>query len=163
MQWDTKQVTNYVVYTTETNLIFYSGIKVFFFERGSIPSDIASGSPNPTGWGNPNAFWPATDCNPFQYFKQHTFIFDTTLWCGLNILVVLYPLLTIHAVVTGLQEYGGTVVRRVQVYHHVNNTCRRMGLPLHKLIGRSILCNFTRRVERRSLGLLGSSCSFRII
>jgi len=58
-----------------------SGIAVYFFPRGSIPSDIDAGSPDPSGWGTPMARWPATSCNPSQFFKQHSVIFDTTL-CG---------------------------------------------------------------------------------
>jgi len=58
-----------------------SGIAVFFFERGSVPSDIGAGSPDPSGWGTPMARWPAAACSPFQFFKQHSVIFDTTL-CG---------------------------------------------------------------------------------
>jgi hypothetical protein len=57
-----------------------SGIAVFFFPRGSVPSDIDAGSPDPSGWGTPMARWPATSCNPFQFFKQHSVIFDITLW-----------------------------------------------------------------------------------
>jgi len=58
-----------------------SGIAVYFFPRGSVPSDIGAESPDPSGWGTPMARWPATSCNPFQFFKQHSVIFDTTL-CG---------------------------------------------------------------------------------
>jgi len=58
-----------------------SGISVFFFPRQSIPSDITSGDPDPSGWGLPVAKWPAGACNPFQYFKDHVAIFDTT-FCG---------------------------------------------------------------------------------
>ncbi|KIM84668.1 glycoside hydrolase family 16 protein [Piloderma croceum F 1598] len=58
-----------------------SGIAVFFFPRGSVPSDINAGSPDPSGWGTPMARWPAASCNPFQFFKQHSVIFDITL-CG---------------------------------------------------------------------------------
>jgi hypothetical protein len=57
-----------------------SGIAVFFFPRGSVPSDISAGSPDPSGWGTPMARWPAASCNPFQFFKQHSVIFDITLW-----------------------------------------------------------------------------------
>ncbi|OBZ78987.1 putative glycosidase C21B10.07 [Grifola frondosa] len=58
-----------------------SGISVFFFPRSSIPSDITAGAPQPSNWDQPMAFWPATDCNPFQFFNSHSAIFDTTL-CG---------------------------------------------------------------------------------
>lgn len=58
-----------------------SGIAVFFFPRNSIPSDITAGAPVDSNWGTPSAFWPATSCNPFQFFQNHAAIFDTTL-CG---------------------------------------------------------------------------------
>ncbi|KAJ7275518.1 concanavalin A-like lectin/glucanase domain-containing protein [Mycena haematopus] len=58
-----------------------SGISVYFFARGSVPSDIGAGTPEPTTWGLPMARWPAADCNPWTYFYTHVAIFDTTL-CG---------------------------------------------------------------------------------
>lgn len=58
-----------------------SGIAVYFFPRSAIPSDITSGAPQPSKWGQPMAFWPAAQCNPFQFFNSHSLIFDTTL-CG---------------------------------------------------------------------------------
>ncbi|KAI0367518.1 hypothetical protein BV20DRAFT_950139 [Pilatotrama ljubarskyi] len=57
------------------------GIKTWFFPRSSIPSDLSSGAPQPTTWGTPMASFPASSCDPFKYFYQHTAIFDTTL-CG---------------------------------------------------------------------------------
>lgn len=58
-----------------------SGIAIWFFARGSIPSDITANAPVPDGWGTPSAFWPASTCNPFEFFQNHSVIFDTTL-CG---------------------------------------------------------------------------------
>jgi hypothetical protein len=58
-----------------------SGISVYFFPRGNIPSDITASAPVPEGWGSPSAFWPASSCNPFQFFQNHGAIIDTTL-CG---------------------------------------------------------------------------------
>ncbi|KAJ6519354.1 glycoside hydrolase family 16 protein [Mycena sanguinolenta] len=58
-----------------------SGISVYFFARGSVPSDIGADAPDPTTWGLPMANWPAADCNPWTYFYTHVAIFDTTL-CG---------------------------------------------------------------------------------
>ncbi|KAI0252728.1 concanavalin A-like lectin/glucanase domain-containing protein [Lactifluus subvellereus] len=58
-----------------------SGIAIWFFARDSIPSDITAGAPVDSDWGTPSAFWPATNCNPFQFFQNHAVIFDTTL-CG---------------------------------------------------------------------------------
>ena len=57
-----------------------SGISVYFFPRNAIPSDITSGAPQPDSWGLPMARWPATDCDPSQFFSDHSAIFDTTFW-----------------------------------------------------------------------------------
>lgn len=58
-----------------------SGIKIYFFPRGSIPSDISAGAPQPSKWPAPMANFPSTDCNPYEFFNTHSTIFDTTL-CG---------------------------------------------------------------------------------
>ncbi|KAI0005363.1 concanavalin A-like lectin/glucanase domain-containing protein [Russula compacta] len=58
-----------------------SGISIWFFSRGNIPSDITASAPVPEGWGTPMAFWPASTCNPYQFFQNQGVIFDTTL-CG---------------------------------------------------------------------------------
>ncbi|OCH92689.1 glycoside hydrolase family 16 protein [Obba rivulosa] len=58
-----------------------NGISVFFFPRGSIPSDITANAPQPSTWGQPMANFPASSCNPFEFFNSHSAIFDTTL-CG---------------------------------------------------------------------------------
>ena len=56
------------------------GIAVYFFPANSIPSDITAGAPLPDTWGTAQARWPATSCAPFQFFVNHSAIFDTTLW-----------------------------------------------------------------------------------
>ncbi|KAG6857613.1 hypothetical protein H0H87_010181 [Tephrocybe sp. NHM501043] len=58
-----------------------SGISVYFFPKGSEPSDLTSNVPLPETWGLPIARWPADQCNPYQFFNNHHAIFDTTL-CG---------------------------------------------------------------------------------
>jgi len=57
------------------------GIAIYFFRPDAVPSDISAGSPTPEGWGLPMARWPASGCSPFDFFKDHNTIFDTTL-CG---------------------------------------------------------------------------------
>jgi len=58
-----------------------TGVAVYFFPRGSVPSDISTGAPQPDSWGNAQARWPAASCAPFTFFNDHHAIFDTTL-CG---------------------------------------------------------------------------------
>ncbi|KAI0762075.1 concanavalin A-like lectin/glucanase domain-containing protein [Irpex lacteus] len=57
------------------------GVSVYFFPRNNIPDDITANAPLPQNWGNPMAFWPAANCDPFKFFNGHSAIFDTTL-CG---------------------------------------------------------------------------------
>jgi len=58
-----------------------TGLTFWFFQRGSIPADLPTDSPNPAGWGNPTAYYPQTSCNFNTFFKPQTFIIDITL-CG---------------------------------------------------------------------------------
>ena len=54
-----------------------NAITIYFFPRGSIPSDIASGSPNPSGWGTPAAVFKG-GCDISSTFKSQQIVFDTT-------------------------------------------------------------------------------------
>ncbi|KZT58392.1 glycoside hydrolase family 16 protein, partial [Calocera cornea HHB12733] len=58
-----------------------SGIAVYFWSRANVPSDITSSTPDPSGWPEPIGAWPASQCNPYEYFYNNVAIFDTTL-CG---------------------------------------------------------------------------------
>ncbi|OCK93757.1 glycoside hydrolase family 16 protein [Cenococcum geophilum 1.58] len=57
-----------------------NAITIYFFPRGTIPSDIASGSPNPSGWGTPAAVFKG-GCDISSKFKSQQIVFDTT-FCG---------------------------------------------------------------------------------
>lgn len=58
------------------------GIRVWFFERSSIPSDITAGSsPDPSSWGEALADFPSTNCDISSHFKNHTIIANIDL-CG---------------------------------------------------------------------------------
>ncbi|RAL00521.1 glycoside hydrolase family 16 protein [Aspergillus ibericus CBS 121593] len=57
-----------------------SAISIYFFPRGSIPSDIATGSPDPSTWGTPVASF-AGSCDIDEHFTGMQIIFDTT-FCG---------------------------------------------------------------------------------
>ncbi|KAM0250550.1 hypothetical protein ACHAQJ_008560 [Trichoderma viride] len=67
------------VYATEWTSEY---IAVWFFPRTGIPSDVSSGTPNPSGWGSPLAkFTAANGCSVDDYFKDNQIVFDTT-FCG---------------------------------------------------------------------------------
>jgi hypothetical protein len=59
-----------------------SGIYVWFFQRGQIPSDITNGRPVTGNWGTPVvAFNGNAGCNIDAHFSNNNIIFDTT-FCG---------------------------------------------------------------------------------
>lgn len=58
-----------------------NGIEIYFFPRGQIPNDLIAEAPQPTTWGTAMASFPSQNCNTGQFFKNHSIIFDTTLWC----------------------------------------------------------------------------------
>lgn len=58
------------------------GIRIWFFQRSSIPSDITAGiSPDPSGWGEALADFPATHCDIGSHFKNMSLIANIDL-CG---------------------------------------------------------------------------------
>jgi hypothetical protein len=50
------------------------GIRVWFFTRSTVPPDMATASPNPSGWGAPSAFWLQSSCNTAHFFGPQTLI-----------------------------------------------------------------------------------------
>jgi hypothetical protein len=59
-----------------------SGIYVWFFQRGQIPSDITNGAPVTGNWGLPVvAFNGNAGCDIDSHFANNSIIFDTT-FCG---------------------------------------------------------------------------------
>ena len=64
------------VYATE---VTSSTITIWFWSRGSEPSDVTSGSPDPSNWGTPFALF--SGCDISSYFKDMQIVFDTT-FCG---------------------------------------------------------------------------------
>ncbi|KAH9849779.1 glycoside hydrolase family 16 protein [Lenzites betulinus] len=57
------------------------GIAVWSFYRAAIPSDVLSGQPDPSSWGEPVAMLAPDDCDPISNFVNHSIIFDIT-FCG---------------------------------------------------------------------------------
>lgn len=56
-----------------------SQIAVWQWSAGGVPSDITSGAPNPSGWGEPAANWAGCQFN--EYIQNNQLIIDTT-FCG---------------------------------------------------------------------------------
>jgi len=58
------------------------GIRVWFFQRSSIPTDISAGtSPDPSSWGEALADFPKTDCSITDHFRNQSIIANIDL-CG---------------------------------------------------------------------------------
>lgn len=50
------------------------GISIWFFERGNIPADVPTDSPDPSGWGTPAAFYPSSTCDMQTYFAPQNLV-----------------------------------------------------------------------------------------
>lgn len=58
-----------------------SGIKAWFWEAGSLPSDILAQKPQPTSWGLPYAAFDFGSACSSSHFHDHTMIINTN-FCG---------------------------------------------------------------------------------
>jgi hypothetical protein len=56
-----------------------TGIKMWFFQSGSVPGDISSLAPNPSSWGSPRMSVPTSNCSPTTYFNDLMMVVDTNL------------------------------------------------------------------------------------
>ena len=65
------------VYATEWTS---DAINIYFFSNSSVPSDITSGNPDPSGWGTPAASF-AGGCDIDSHFSELQIVFDIT-FCG---------------------------------------------------------------------------------
>jgi len=59
------------------------GVAMWYFPRGSVPSDISisNASPDPTTWGEASAWYPASSCNPSTAFGPQIITIYTDI-CG---------------------------------------------------------------------------------
>ncbi|KAI1342054.1 glycoside hydrolase family 16 protein [Xylariaceae sp. FL0016] len=57
------------------------GIRIWDFDRNSIPTDITNKSPDPSTWGEAAADFPNTDCNIGNHFKNQSIVMNIDL-CG---------------------------------------------------------------------------------
>jgi hypothetical protein len=58
-----------------------AGIRIWQFARSAIPSDVTSGSPDPSTWGEATADFPNTDCDIGTHFRNQSIIANIDL-CG---------------------------------------------------------------------------------
>ena len=59
-----------------------NAVKIWFFQRGSIPSDITNGNPNTANWGTPVvSFNGGSSCNLDSYIFNQQIVFNTD-FCG---------------------------------------------------------------------------------
>ncbi|CAD6453530.1 5834f7c0-8a9b-486d-a0c8-bd864eff9080 [Sclerotinia trifoliorum] len=58
-----------------------AGIRLWQFGRDAIPSDISTGTPDPSTWSEATADFPSTDCNIGNHFKNQSIIVNIDL-CG---------------------------------------------------------------------------------
>jgi hypothetical protein len=58
-----------------------NGIRIWHFERQSIPPDVYLGDPDPDSWRTPNVFLSADSCAVDSSFSPQRLILDITL-CG---------------------------------------------------------------------------------
>ncbi|KAJ6469495.1 glycoside hydrolase family 16 protein [Mycena sanguinolenta] len=56
-----------------------TGINMWFFQTGSVPSDITALAPNPSTWGTPRMSVPTSSCSPTTYFSDLMMVVDTNL------------------------------------------------------------------------------------
>jgi len=58
-----------------------AGVKVWFFPRNRIPSDLTSNKPVPTSWPTPDSTFPFGSNCPSNHFSNHQVVLDLT-FCG---------------------------------------------------------------------------------
>lgn len=66
------------VYATEWTS---NGISIWYFPQSSVPSDISSGNPKPSGWGTPLSQFSGSGCDWDQHIVNQQIVFDIT-FCG---------------------------------------------------------------------------------
>lgn len=55
------------------------GISIWWWPRGSVPSDITAGKPMPLTWGTPSFNVASSSCNVANYFKNMQFVINIAL------------------------------------------------------------------------------------
>lgn len=61
--------------------------KMYFWTPGEVPKDVASGKPNPSSWGRPEASWGGDSCKPNDFLWNLQLIVSMAIcgtWAGSN-------------------------------------------------------------------------------
>jgi hypothetical protein len=58
-----------------------TGINIWFFSRAHVPPSLSSNSIDTSTFGTPSGSWPASSCDPSQFFDKQEIVIDITL-CG---------------------------------------------------------------------------------
>jgi hypothetical protein len=64
-----------------------TGVNMWFFSRANIPSSLSTNSIDTSTFGTPSGSWPASSCNPSQFFDEQEIVIDITLcgdWAGVS-------------------------------------------------------------------------------
>lgn len=64
------------------HLLDSAGLKIWHFERPSIPQDIQNGHPDPSSWPTPAAFWSSLGCDFASHIYDHHLVINTALGGG---------------------------------------------------------------------------------
>ncbi|KAI9440561.1 glycoside hydrolase family 16 protein [Lactarius indigo] len=64
-----------------------AGLKIWHFERQSIPQDIQQGQPDPSSWPTPVAFWSSLGCDFASHLHDHRLVINTALGGGWAMLI----------------------------------------------------------------------------
>jgi hypothetical protein len=75
-----------------------TGVNIWFFSRANVPSSLSTDSIDTSTFGTPSGSWPASSCNPSDFFAEQEIVIDITLcgdWAGVqSILEATCPALT---------------------------------------------------------------------
>lgn len=64
------------------HLLDSTGLKMWHFERQSIPQDIQQGHPDPSSWPTPAAFWSSLGCDFASHLYDQHLVINTALSGG---------------------------------------------------------------------------------
>lgn len=67
-------------------------LQVWHFPRGSVPPDVDSQSPDPSGWGTPQALFGTSSCDIEEHFADMTIVLDLVSHGAVNSQECPFPL-----------------------------------------------------------------------